>query len=112
MSPQELLLLLVGAHCLADFPLQGAFLAEAKNPQTALGGEWWPVALPAHALIHGFTVTLLTGSAVLGLAEAVAHAALDVAKCYRLIGLRTDQAAHLACKVAWWALTLWTGGIP
>jgi hypothetical protein len=96
-----LLFLLVFAHMLADYPLQGPFLSEAKNRHTKVGSEFWPHALAAHAIIHGGMVLLLTGSMLLALGETVLHAYIDFAKCEQRISLNTDQALHLACKVAW-----------
>lgn len=104
-----LLLLLLAGHALADYPLQGAFLAEAKDRHTALGRTWWPHAMTAHALIHGGFVTALTGSAALGLAEVVAHWLIDWAKCEGRIGVHADQAIHVACKVAWFVVA--TSGV-
>jgi hypothetical protein len=56
---------LVG-HAVADYPLQGDFLA-------------WTQALAAHALIHAGAVALATGSAALGVPEFACHAAIDYA---------------------------------
>lgn len=95
------LLLLVFAHALADYPLQGPFLSEAKNRNTALGKLFWPHALGAHAVIHGGFVLLITGLPVLMLAEVVIHALTDWLKCENRISLHIDQATHLACKLAW-----------
>lgn len=95
-----LFLLLVG-HALADYPLQGDFLAKAKNRTAPIPGVPWFQALGAHALIHGGFVAAITGSVWLGLAEVVAHALIDDAKCRGRIGFNTDQAAHVACKVLW-----------
>jgi hypothetical protein len=92
--------MLVG-HALADFPLQGPFLSEAKNPRTAIGAQFWPWALGAHGLIHGGAVALATGSVVLGLAETVLHAIIDAAKCSGHLSLHEDQLAHVACKLCW-----------
>lgn len=102
-----LLVLLLAGHALADYPLQGDFLSQGKNRHTALGAVWWPHALTAHAIIQAGVVTLLTGSAVLGAAEFVIHWATDWLKCEGTIGINTDQAIHVACKVAWWLLCLW-----
>ena len=82
-----LLLLLLTAHALADFPLQTPFLAEGKSRHSALGKIYWPYALSAHALIHGGFVGALTGSAVLGFAEAVIHWITDWLKCEDRISL-------------------------
>lgn len=101
LSPFEMLIALLALHALADFPLQGDFLAQAKNPHTALGREFWPYALSAHGLIHGGAVYLITGSVWLCLAETVAHAVIDLAKCEGWINLFVDQALHWLCKAAW-----------
>lgn len=100
----ELFLLLVAAHALADYPLQGDFLAKAKNVSAPLPGVPWYQALGAHAAIHAGSVGVLTGSVWLGLAEFVAHCAIDHAKCRGRIGFNTDQGAHVACKLLWAAL--------
>jgi hypothetical protein len=96
-----LLLLLLSAHALADFPLQTRFLAEGKNRHSALGRIYWPYALSAHALIHGGFVGALTGSVALGVAEVVLHWVTDWLKCDGHIGLAADQAIHIGCKVTW-----------
>lgn len=108
----ELLFLLVCAHALADYPLQGDFLARAKNRRDPLPGMPWYHALGAHAAIHAGFVALLTGSVWLGLAEFVAHAATDHAKCAGRIGFDTDQAIHVACKVAWVGALAYAGALP
>ena len=97
--------MLVG-HALADYPLQGEFLAQAKNRHTAIGAQFWLWALPAHALIHGGAVALATASVLLGMAEAIAHAVIDAAKCSGRLSLHQDQLAHVACKVLWAAVVL------
>ncbi len=101
MTPLSILFLLIAAHALCDYPLQGQFLAAGKNHRSPLPGVPWPHALAAHALIHGGAVALVTGSPLLGMAETIAHAAIDWAKCDGRIGYHTDQALHLLCKVAW-----------
>lgn len=101
LSFTMMLCLLVFAHALADYPLQGPFLSEAKNRNTAAGKLFWPHALGAHAIIHGGFVLLITGSTLLMLAEIVIHAATDWLKCENRISLHADQAIHLACKLAW-----------
>jgi hypothetical protein len=104
LAGPSLLLLLLAGHALADFPLQGRFLAEGKDRHTAIGRIWWPHALAAHSLIHGGFVTILTGSAALGFAEAAAHWLTDWLKCEGKIGVHVDQTIHLACKVLWFLL--------
>lgn len=104
----ELLIFLLAGHAICDYPLQGDFLAQGKNRHTKLGamegGTMWLHLLTAHALIHGGMVALLTGSPLLGAAETVIHWVTDWAKCESKIGFHTDQAIHIVCKVAWWAI--------
>lgn len=104
MSPVELFLALIAAHALADYPLQGDFLAKAKNRTAPIPGVPWWQALSAHAAIHGGAVGLLTGIWWLGVAEFVAHWLIDDAKCTGKIGFNQDQALHIAFKVAWVAI--------
>lgn len=103
----QLLFLLVVCHNLADYPLQGDFLAQGKNRHTAIGKIFWPYALSAHALIHAGFVFLATGSLLLGLLEAVVHAVTDWLKCEERISLHTDQLAHYLCKLVWALATVW-----
>lgn len=93
--------LLVFGHCLADYPLQGDFLARAKNHAAPIPGVPWVTALAAHAAIHAGVVLVITGSLWLALAELVGHTAIDYAKCSGRIGFSTDQALHLAMKAAY-----------
>ncbi|MET3929564.1 hypothetical protein ABIE51_001451 [Lysobacter sp. OAE881] len=92
--------LLVG-HALADYPLQGDFLAKAKNRSAPIPGIPWWQALGAHAMIHGGFVALITGSVWLGLAEVVCHFLIDDFKCLGRIEFNTDQGLHVACKALW-----------
>lgn len=101
MNLLTLLFLLVVAHFLADYPLQGPFLSEAKNRNTAVGKVFWPHALAAHSFIHGGFVFLLTSSIWLAFAEIVIHSAIDWLKCENRITLNMDQAIHIGCKVLW-----------
>jgi hypothetical protein len=98
--------LLMG-HALADYPLQGDFLARGKNASAPIPGVPWQTILASHALIHAGFVWLFTGSLWLGLAEFVAHALIDHAKCTGRLGsnperaFNIDQGLHVACKVLW-----------
>ncbi|MNR45031.1 hypothetical protein D3C85_1638410 [compost metagenome] len=96
-----MLFFLVAAHALCDYPLQGDFLAKAKDRNTDIGKIFWPHALGAHSMIHGGAVALITGSVGLGVAEVVAHAITDFLKCEKRISLNVDQAIHLICKAVW-----------
>lgn len=102
-----LLFALAIGHSLADYPLQGAFLADAKNrhanpfspaenASSPLG--LWIHALTAHSLIHGGAVWLITGSVSLALVEVGLHWMIDFSKCEGWFGYTTDQLLHLSCK--------------
>lgn len=106
----ELFGLLVFAHMLGDYPLQGEFLAKAKNRFAPLCGVPWYQALAAHSLIHGGLVGIVTGSIWLGLAETLLHAWIDDLKCRNRIGYNLDQALHLLCKLLW--VGLMATGLP
>lgn len=101
LHPVEMFGALMVAHALADYPLQGDFLARAKNRTAPIPGVPWWQALGAHALIHGGAVGLITGVWWLGLAEALSHAAIDDMKCRGRIDFNSDQLAHAACKGIW-----------
>ncbi|MFM7313290.1 MAG: DUF3307 domain-containing protein [Cyanobium sp.] len=96
----DLIALLVMAHFVADFGLQNDRMAVEKCPgrDATLPWQWW---LGAHAAIHGFFVAVLTGVPLLGLAEWVVHATIDIAKCRKHFGLKTDQTLHLLSKLLW-----------
>jgi hypothetical protein len=95
---------MIGAHALADYPLQGDFLAKAKNRAAPIPGVPRWQALGAHAVIHGAAVAAITKSPALGIAETVVHAITDDLKCNGRLSYNQDQAIHLACKVVWFAL--------
>lgn len=101
-----LFLLCVG-HSLADYPLQGQFLAEGKNRNTAIGKLFWPYCLSSHATIHAGFVFIITGSLWLSAAEFIIHGITDWLKCEGNIGMLVDQMVHYACKVLWAVLTIW-----
>lgn len=91
---------LCACHAIADYPLQGDWLAKAKNHRiNVVPGECiWPIALASHASIHALFVGAVTGSMTLGVIEFVAHSAIDWMKCDGRISYNADQAAHIACK--------------
>lgn len=97
----EIFFMLLVGHALADYPLQGDFLARGKNHKAPLDGVPWWQCLAAHALIHGGMVYLITGVFWLGLAETVIHWFIDFGKSHGLYGFNTDQALHIACKILW-----------
>lgn len=98
--------MLVG-HALGDFALQSDWMVQNKNPRKYKKKApdrrdlIWLHVLTAHALIHGGAVALATGSALLGVAETVAHWLIDYGKCNRHYGFHVDQFLHLGCKVVW-----------
>lgn len=101
MTGLELFAALIVGHAVADYPLQGDFLAKAKNRTAPIPGIPWTDAMLAHVVMHGGVVWLLTQSLWLGLAEAAVHFIIDDAKCRGRIGFRTDQLLHLAFKALW-----------
>jgi hypothetical protein len=106
MSGPELAVALLTAHAICDYPLQGDFLAKAKNRHAAMPGVPWYQAMGAHAVIHGGSVAAITGIWWLGVAEAVAHFIIDDLKCSEEIDFNTDQILHVLCKVAWLGIAL------
>ena len=97
----QIFALLIFGHYLADFPLQGAYLAAAKNRFKPLEGTPWYQAMTAHVVVHGGMVGLVTGSLLLALAEILLHALIDDRKCAGRFGYDADQALHWACKALW-----------
>ncbi len=88
-------------HALADFPLQGEYLARMKvRDQTTILPEWI-IALTAHSLIQAGGVWLVSGSAILGATELGLHWLIDLGKGEGKFGYVTDQWLHLACKLAY-----------
>lgn len=93
-------------HALADFPLQGEFLAMCKNRRylirikdPARPPSMWITCMAAHCLIHAGMVWAVTGSALLGAVELVIHWVLDTAKCEGKTDFSFDQVLHIACKI-------------
>lgn len=100
-NPYAVLALMIFAHCIADYPAQGEFLAKAKNRFNPIPGVPWYQALGAHAIIHGGFVGIITGSLVLGILEAIFHAGIDYLKCADKLSYNADQFWHLNCKILW-----------
>lgn len=92
---------LLFGHVLADFALQGNFLAQAKNRNTEVGKAIWPYALFAHAMIHAGFVALVTGSVACGIGELIIHAWIDYRKCDNRLSFQNDQRLHILCKLVW-----------
>lgn len=100
-------LLMMFWHALADYPLQGDFLAKAKSRLVSIAGVPWYQALGAHAMIHAGGVGVITGSIWLGLAELACHFIIDDRKCVGKLTFNQDQALHVLCKALWAALAFW-----
>lgn len=100
-------------HALADYPLQGSFLAAGKNRNgdcsiffggSAVPKGLWIHALTAHALIHAGAIWVVTGSATLSVAEFFIHWIIDFIRCEDRISFTTDQLLHYSCKIVYAAL--------
>lgn len=87
------------AHALADYPLQGDYLARMKVRSQAGSISEWLSALTAHSLVQAGGVWLVSGSALLGLAELCLHWLIDLGKGEGKFGYLTDQLLHLGCKL-------------
>ena len=109
-SGLQLFALLAMGHFVGDFGLQSDRMAVEKcaGRDVTLPWPWW---LTAHAAIHGFLVALITGLPLLGLAEWVAHALVDIGKCRGRYGLGADQGLHLLCKLLWAWIAYGTGAM-
>lgn len=106
-AAQMLFALMIG-HAVADYPLQGEFLAMCKNRRflvrlkdPARPPELWLYCMAAHCLIHAGAVWVITGSVVLGAVELALHWALDQAKCEGKTTFAMDQWGHVLCKVSY-----------
>lgn len=100
-GPVGLFFAFVVAHALADFPLQGDYLARVKVRKQAPSAQDWFIALTAHSIIQGGGVWLVTGSAVMGAVEVVLHWLIDFSKGEGRYGPMADQLLHLATKVGY-----------
>jgi hypothetical protein len=106
-AAQVLFALCIG-HALADFPLQGEFLAMCKNRRYLMRLKdphrppgLWISCMAAHCLIHAGMVWAITGCALLGVVELVIHWVLDTLKCEGKTEFNADQLLHVACKVVY-----------
>lgn len=101
-----MLFMLLMAHFLADYPLQGQYLSDAKNPNHPLGKDFWALGLFSHGVIHGGFVALITGYWVLGLLEVIFHMSTDYLKCQGEITAVQDQWRHILHKFLWFTLVV------
>ncbi len=114
LHPLVLLFALLIGHAVADYPLQGKFLAIRKNrhiksvdytgdtPPTV-----WLYCLSAHSLVHSGAIWVIFGAfnlpfaAWFALAEFGLHSIIDFAKCERWTNFHQDQALHVLCKIGY-----------
>jgi hypothetical protein len=89
------------SHALADFPLQGDYLARVKQRSNASSTSEWLIALTAHSLIHAGGVWIVSGSVILAATELFLHWLIDLGKGEGLYGYVTDQVLHISCKAAY-----------
>lgn len=90
-------------HFLADFPLQGDYMAKAKIPLVNPPGIWF-FAMFGHSVIHAGFVFLATKQLSLALLQLVTHFAIDFGKCDGWFGEGSkafvrDQVLHIAVLV-------------
>ena len=96
-------------HALCDFPLQTQGMSRGKRPHFPEGANgFWIVATTAHALIHAGAVAAVTGSVELGLLELWLHWSLDYRKARGHLSAPADQASHIACKLLWAHVAVFT----
>lgn len=91
-------------HVVADYPLQGEYLARTKDPAgrneaIGEGKHDWILSLNAHCLIHAGTVWLITGIVWFGIIEWVLHLIVDYLKIRNVTNLWVDQILHFLCKL-------------
>ena len=106
------LFLLFAGHFLADFPLQGEYLAKMKNrhnaPDVPPGQKpttVWFYALTAHAMIHGLVVFLITGRMDMMVVQFVSHWIADFMKCENITNPHSDQIIHYWILICIWLYT-------
>ena len=104
-TPIEMLYVLIGAHFIADYPLQGDFLSKLKNRYQVLSQDMSPlIGLVGHAWIHATFVFAITGDFRLACAELLLHTVIDDLKCSKLISFNQDQFLHIFCKTIYVAI--------
>lgn len=95
----NMFILLMLAHFLCDYALQGDFMAKAKNHKAPIPGVPWLTVLTSHAATHAGFVVIITGSVAFGVIELIVHSVTDYLKCDGRLNFNQDQAIHLATKV-------------
>jgi len=100
-GPLSLFAAFVVIHALADFPLQGEYLARQKFRKLATSRSDWIIALSAHCVIHGGGVWLVSGSLAMAALELVLHGLIDLGKGEGKFGPTVDQLLHVGCKLGY-----------
>jgi len=100
-GPLSLFAAFVVIHALADFPLQGEYLARQKFRRRADSRSDWIIALSAHCVIHAGGVWLVSGSLAIGAVELMLHGLIDLGKGEEKFGTATDQLLHVGCKLGY-----------
>lgn len=89
---------LLAAHYLADYPLQGDFIAREKNKKRAqLNASTYVLYL--HCFVHAFLVFVITESWLAFFIMFFSHYLIDLAKNNDVIDFMTDQALHIVVLV-------------
>jgi hypothetical protein len=97
----EILVALIFAHYILDYPLQGEFLSRAKNRHNPVEHVPWYQAMTAHTAMHGIAVGFITGVWLFAILEMAIHWWADDRKCQGELTFNQDQTIHIICKVAW-----------
>lgn len=100
-GPYALFFAFAIAHAVADYPLQGDYLARMKCRDQAANPHEWLIPLTAHSLIQAGGVWIVSGSALLGAIELCLHWLIDLGKGEGKFGYVTDQMLHIVCKLAY-----------
>lgn len=101
-----LILALVFFHFLFDYPLQGDFLARAKNRFNPIPHVPWYHPMTAHVFMHGVGVYIVLGIWWLAVLEMISHFVIDYQKCRGELTYTEDQFYHICCKILWVILAL------
>jgi len=102
LSPKyNLLFLLLAGHFLADYPLQGEYLATTKNRHNVKDFTWIH-SIIAHSMIQGLMVFLITQRLDSALYQLFTHIVVDLMKCEGIIDLNVDQLFHFLILYRIW----------
>lgn len=89
---------MLAGHYLADYPLQGDFVAREKNKKRAqLNASTYILSL--HCFIHAFIAYVITESWLVFSIMFFSHYLIDLAKNNEVIDFMTDQILHIVVIV-------------